>query len=201
MLRLIIGLIVCLSATEIASASGDAERGKTLAVICAGCHGIDGNSLVGTFPSLAGQGARYLVKQMKDIKSGARPVALMAGILDNMNEQDMSDIAEFFESQDILKGKAKQDLVVEGEQIYRWGIKRKGIAACSACHSPTGSGNKAAAYPAVAGQWPEYVTAQLKAFRVKERTNDGDSRTMQDTAMDMSDREIEAVASYIYGLH
>ena len=201
MLRLIIGLIVCLSVTEFAFAAGDADRGKTLTAVCAACHGADGNSAAGTFPSLAGQGAKYLVKQMKDIKSGARPVVLMTGQLNNVSEQDMADIAAYFESQAIKMGTAKQDLVAEGEQIFRWGIQRKGIAACSACHSPTGSGIAAAAFPAVAGQWPEYVTAQLKAFRVNERTNDGESRMMQDTAMDLSDREIDAVASYIYGLH
>ena len=201
MLRITIGLIICLSAVECAFAVGDADRGKTLTTVCAACHGADGNSLAGAFPSLAGQGAKYLVKQMKDIKSGVRPVALMTGQLDNLSDQDMSDIAAYFESQTIKMGTAKQDLVAEGEQIFRWGIKRKGIAACSACHSPTGSGIAAAAFPAVAGQWPEYVTAQLRAFRVEERTNDGESRMMQDTAMDMSDREIEAVSSYIYGLH
>lgn len=201
MLRLIIGLIVCFCITNFALAEGDAGRAKTLTAVCAACHGADGNSLVGTFPSLAGQGAKYLIKQMMDIKSGARPVVLMTGQLDNMSEQDMTDIAAFYEAQPIKMGTAKQDLIVEGEQIFRWGIPRKGIAACSACHSPTGSGIAAAGFPALAGQWPEYTVTQLKAFRVKERTNDGDGRMMQDTAMDLSDREIDAVASYIYGLH
>lgn len=201
MLRLIIGLIVCFCITNVALAEGDAGRGKTLTAVCAACHGADGNSLVGTFPSLAGQGAKYLIKQMMDIKSGARPVVLMTGQLDNMSEQDMTDIAAFYEAQPIKMGSAKQDLIVEGEQIFRWGIPRKGIAACSACHSPTGSGIAAAGFPALAGQWPEYTVTQLKAFRVKERTNDGDGRMMQDISMDLGDREIDAVASYIYGLH
>lgn len=201
MLRLIIGLIGCFCITNVALAEGDPGRGKTLTAVCAACHGADGNSLVGSFPSLAGQGAKYLIKQMMDIKSGARPVVLMTGQLDNMSEQDMRDIAIFFEAQSIKMGSAKQDLIVEGEQIFRWGIPRKGIAACSACHSPTGSGIAAAGFPALAGQWPEYTVTQLKAFRVKERTNDGDGRMMQDISMDLGDREIDAVASYIYGLH
>lgn len=199
--RLIIALSICFSVTSFALAESDAGRGKTLTAVCAACHGADGNSLVGAFPSLAGQGAKYLIKQMEDIKSGARPVVLMTGQLDNMSEQDMTDIAVYYEAQSIKMGTAKQDLVVEGEQIFRWGIKRKGVAACAACHSPTGSGVTAAGFPALAGQWPEYVATQLKAFRVKERTNDGDSRMMQDSAMDLSDREIDAVASYIYGMH
>ena len=199
--RLIIALSICFSVTNFALAESDAGRGKTLTAICAACHGADGNSLVGAFPSLAGQGAKYLIKQMEDIKSGARPVVLMTGQLDNMSEQDMTEIAVYYEAQSIKMGTAKQDLVVEGEQIVRWGINRTGVAACPSCHSPTGSGVTAAGFPALAGQWPEYVATQLKAFRVKERTNDGDSRMMQDSAMDLSDREIDAVASYIYGMH
>jgi len=80
-------------------------------------------------------------------------------------------------------------------------VKRKQIAACTACHSPTGQGNGPAAFPALSGQWPEYTEAQLKAFRSGERTNDGDDQMMRLSAMDLSDREIAAVASYIYGLH
>ncbi len=201
MLRSIIGLIICFFATSFAFADADVGRGKTLITNCSACHGADGNSLAGTFPSLAGQGARYLVKQMKDIKSGTRPVVLMTGQLDNVSEQDMADIAAYFAAQSIKMGTADPALVAAGEQIFKWGIQRKGVAACAACHSPTGSGIAAAGFPSLAGQWPEYVTKQLQAFRVKERTNDGDSHMMQDTAMDLSDQEIEAVASYIHGLH
>jgi cytochrome c553 len=61
-------------------------------------------------------------------------------------------------------------------------------------------GNRAAAFPALSGQWPEYTSAQLKAFRSGERNNDGESRMMRLTAMDLSDKEIEAVSSYLYGL-
>jgi len=84
--------------------------------------------------------------------------------------------------------------------VYRSGVKRKKIAACTACHLPAGEGNNLAGFPALAGQWPEYTMAQLRAFRQGDRHNDGDSKMMRQTAMDLSDDEIEAVASYIYGL-
>ncbi len=205
MLRIIIGLVasVALASVSLAqsgNAEGDAARGQTLTTACAACHGADGNSLAGAFPKLAGQGARYLAKQMTDIKSGARAAVLMTGQLDNMTDQDILDLAAYFSSQTIKTGAAKESLVALGEEIYRAGIKRKGIAACSACHLPTGTGNDAAGFPAVSGQWPEYLVAQLKAFRVGDRHNDGDGRMMRDTAMDLSDAEIEAVSSYIYGL-
>ena len=57
-----------------ALAAGNAEAGKARSVACGACHGADGNSLAPTFPKLAGQHASYLLKQLKDIKSGARSV-------------------------------------------------------------------------------------------------------------------------------
>jgi cytochrome c553 len=200
MLRIIIGLVVSVVLAQYSSADGDAARGQTLTTACAACHGADGNSLTGAFPKLAGQGARYLAKQMMDIKSGVRSAVLMTGQLDNMTDQDIADVAAYFSNQTIQSGAAKESLVAQGEEIYRAGIKRKGIAACTACHLPTGTGNDAAGFPALSGQWPEYVVTQLKAFRVGDRHNDGDGRMMRDTAMDLSDAEIEAVSSYIYGL-
>jgi cytochrome c553 len=183
-----------------ANAGGDAEAGKALTGLCLACHGQDGNSLVGAFPNIAGQTSQYLLKQMLEIKSGARPVPVMTGMLDAMSETDLKNIAAFYESQPAAAGAADPDLVELGETIYRAGVARKGIAACSACHSPTGNGNGPAGFPAVAGQWPEYTTQQLKAFRSGDRHNDGDAEMMRTTAEDMSDKEIAAVSSYLHGL-
>ncbi|MBD3648207.1 MAG: cytochrome c4 [Pseudomonadales bacterium] len=200
MMRVIIGIVLSIAATT-ALAQGDAARGKTLTPVCAACHGPDGNSPAGTFPSLAGQNEGYLVKQLVDIKNGDRVSPQMTGLLDNMSEQDFEDMAAWYASQEPEIGAAKQDLVALGEEIYRAGIARKSIAACTACHSPTGAGNAPASFPALSGQWPEYVEAQLKAFRDGERTNDGEGKMMRDVARDMSDDEIKAVSSYVFGLH
>jgi len=199
MLRILLGIIVLLGSSALL-ADGNAANGKGLITVCAACHGQDGNSPAGAFPKLAGQGEKYLFKQINDIKNGDRSSPTMAGLLDALSEQDIMDIAAYFSSQTIKGGSAKADLVALGETIYRSGVARKSIAACTACHSPTGRGNSAAAFPALSGQWPEYITAQLQAFRNGNRTNDGDSGMMRLTAMDLSDKEIEAVSSYIYGL-
>lgn len=197
--RSILGTVLLLASLA-AAAAGNADRGKELITTCQACHGPDGNSLAGTFPKLAGQNPKYLLKQMHDIMSGARPVPTMAGMLDNMTPQNLEDIAAYYSSQEIEGGAAKPELVELGEEIYRAGVERKQVAACAACHSPTGNGNHAAVFPALAGQWPEYTITQLEAFRSGARQNDGEGGMMRVTAMDLSDDEIEAVASYIYGL-
>lgn len=186
-------------------ASGDAEAGQVKAAMCMGCHGVDGNSLVPTFPKLAGLGHKYLLKQMQDIRDGRRPVALMAGQVDNMTDQDLADIAAFYNAQPRTGGTAEPDKVSLGRKVYLGGIAERQVPACSGCHSPTGNGNGPAGYPALAGQYADYVAAQLKMFRKgyedpAGRTNGGEAKIMRTTAFRMSDMEIEAVASYIEGL-
>ena len=188
-------------------AAGSIEAGATLyAKHCSQCHGKDGNSPAPSFPKLAGQGERYLIKQIKDIKSGARPVPMMAGQTDNLSDQDIADIAAYYASKTSTTGQADPALVEKGEAIYRGGIAERGIPACSACHSPTGAGMAAAGFPSLAGQYAEYTAAQLKAFRAAKdgregRDNDGEAMVMRTIAFKMSDSEIEAVSSFIQGLH
>jgi len=197
--------IACLFAGP-ALAAGNADAGKAKAVACGACHGADGNSPAPTFPKLAGQGEAYLLKQMKDIKNGdpakgGRSVPTMAGQLDALSEQDMADIAAWFASQARSPAAAKKDLVELGESVYRAGIRERGIAACTACHSPAGHGNAPARFPSLGGQHADYIAAALRSFRSEERKNDGDARIMRDVAAHLTDKELEAVSSYASGLH
>jgi cytochrome c553 len=217
--KLLIGLLLVTGCAGFAQAGGDASAGKSKSAACAACHGADGNSLAPTFPKLAGQNERYLLKQLQDIQCGAlaeadqkaqkclpRVVPTMVGQLDNFNDTDLADIAAFFASQTGSGGQAKEAVAAKGEEIYRAGIRAKGVAACTACHSPTGKGNDLAGYPALGGQYADYVAAQLKAFRAAAdglpgRSNDGDTKIMRDVAARLSDSEITAVSSYISGLY
>ena len=184
---------------------GDPAAGEEKTATCAACHGSDGNSLAPSFPKLAGQGEKYLLKQMIDIRDGARPVPTMVGQVDNMTDQDLADIAAYYASQASTVAQADPELLELGESDYRSGILERNVAACTACHSPNGKGNAPAGFPALSGQHPEYIAAQLRAYRKgyedeSGRTNDGDIRIMRTTAFGLSDLEIEAVSSYAAGL-
>lgn len=197
-------VLACLASAPVLAA-GNAAAGKDKAVACGACHGADGNSLAPTFPKLAAQHESYLLKQLRDIKlgdpaAGGRSVPTMAGQLDAMSDQDLQDIAAYFSAQAGSPSAAAKDLIPLGESVYRAGVKEKGVAACTACHSPTGSGNGPAKYPRLGGQHADYIAAQLRAFRNEERMNDGDARVMRDVASRLSDKEINAVASYAAGL-
>ena len=191
--------------------AGDAAAGKGKTLVCSACHGADGNSAAATFPKLAGQNEKYLIKQMMDINSGARPVPTMAGQLDNMSAEDIGNIAAFYAGQTNSGGQTSAELLELGQKVYRAGVSARGVAACAACHSPRGGGNAPAGFPALAGQHADYIADQLRRFRIgaentleqnpAARTNDGDGRMMRDVAAGMSDNQIEAVSSYIAGLH
>src|SRR5690606_12549032 len=132
MKKVIAGMVMAVSMAGLAHAGGDAAAGQAKSATCAACHGADGNSMMGNFPSLAGQGERYLVKQMQDVKSGARAIPEMTGLLDNLSQQDLEDIAPYFASQKGGIGQAKPELVEAGQALYRGGNLANGVAACTA---------------------------------------------------------------------
>ncbi|UVM50564.1 MULTISPECIES: c-type cytochrome [unclassified Pseudomonas] len=201
--KLIVSLLLTVGISGIAHAAGDAAAGQAKAAVCGACHGPDGNSMAPNFPKLAGQGERYLNKQLHDIKSGKRTVLEMTGLLTNLSDQDLADIAAYFASQKGSVGAADPKVVARGEALFRGGDLAKGLPACTGCHSPNGAGNAAAGFPHLGGQHAQYVGKQLADFRKEEggRTNDGDTKPMQSIAKKLSDEDIAAVSSYIQGLH
>lgn len=191
---------------------GNADAGQGKTALCAACHGPTGNAISPLFANLAGQGEKYLFKQLQDIQRGSRPIVEMTGMLAGFNDQDLADIAAYYASQEV-KIAGSSEITSEafgldatamlelGESIYRNGNLETGVPACSGCHSPTGAGNAPAGYPRLGGQSRDYLITQLENFRGNLRTNDGDTRIMRGVAENLSDLEIEAVTNYIAGLH
>ena len=180
---------------------GDAEAGKQLVSACSACHGADGNSLAGIWPSLAGQNYKYLLKQLRLVKSGDREIIEMVGQLDNLSDQDLKDISAFYSVQNNTIGQVEKDKLELGRKLYYSGNLDKGVPACTACHSPRGLGNAPAAYPLLSGQQPDYVSKSLKDYRSGERSNEDPSKIMIAIAYKLDDNEIEALSSFVHGLH
>ena len=203
--KIFVSLLLTLSLCGMAQAAdavvGDAAAGQAKTAVCGACHGPDGNSLAPNFPKLAGQGQRYLLKQLHEIKDGRRVVLEMTGLLTNLNEQDLADIAAYYANQKGSVGAADEKLVARGEALFRGGKLNEGMPACTGCHSPNGIGNAAAGFPHLGGQHADYIKKQLTAFREGERTNDGDTMVMRSIAAKLSNKDIEALSQYIQGLH
>ena len=186
------------------SQQGDADAGRVLAATtCIACHGEDGNTAMPGYPNIAGQNARYLFRQMQLMRDGQRDPKMMGPVLENTTDQDLMDLAAFYAGQASQVGQASREGIELGEAIYRGGILAKQVAACTACHAPDGSGNAHAGFPSLSGQSAAYVVEQLKAYREGQRKTDaGDyDGMMRQTAANMTDGEIAAVANYVLGLH
>jgi cytochrome c553 len=189
----------------IVHAAGNPAAGEAQAATCAACHGQAGAAPIdATYPVLAGQNERYAFRQLQMIRDNQRPIPLMTGILNGKSDQDLADLAAYFAAQPaVVAATDADDATLDlAETIYRGGILAKGVAACSACHSPMGDGNAPAGFPVVAGQARNYTIAQLTAYREGVRaTDEVFGGMMRSIASRLTDTEIAALADYLRGLH
>lgn len=186
-------------------AGPDIAKGQQIASqVCAACHAADGNSPAAANPKLAGQIPEYLHRQLTNFKpqggkKAERENAVMAGMVAALSADDMRNVAAYYASQKLKPAAAKdKELAALGQKLYRGGNPASGLPACAGCHGPAGAGMPAR-FPRIAGQFPEYIDAQLKGFRSGTRANDPNGM-MRGVAAKMSDREIQAVAEYAAGL-
>jgi len=203
MLRLL--ALSALSVVVGTAAAQNAARGQRIAgQVCAACHAADGNSVASANPKIAGQFAEYLQKQLGDFKAQpgkkpARESAIMAPMAANLSDDDIQSLATYFAGQKLRPASAAdKDLAALGQKIWRGGIAASNVPACAGCHGPAGAGIPAQ-YPRLAGQFAEYVAAQLKGFKDGARSNDANG-VMRGVAARMTEREIQAIAQYAAGL-
>jgi cytochrome c553 len=192
--------------------AGDPKAGQTKAGSCAACHSLDGNATDPQYPKLAGQHEQYIWRQLKLFKSGERENAIMMGMSAALTEQDMRDIGAYFGTQKVIAGVADESVIAEGgnagkkfyqvgEKIYRGG--KANVQACAACHGPAGAGVPGPTYPALGGQHASYTVARLSAFRdgMVWGKDKNANVVMSQVAKNLSDEEIQGLASYLQGLH
>jgi cytochrome c553 len=126
----------------------------------------------------------------------------------------MRDIGAYYGSQKIIAGLADESIIADGpnagkkfyevgEKIYRAGNPSTGVPACMACHGPTGAGMPGPTYPALGGQHAAYTTLALTTFHQgmvwgKEKNA---NVIMSQVAKNLTDQEIQGLATYLQGLH
>jgi cytochrome c553 len=190
---------------------GSAEAGAAKAASCVACHGPAGNSGSPDFPKLAGQSSVFTYRSLQALKSGHRQAPVMNPMAAPLSDQDMKDLAAYFAAQKGQPGVASPDAVKVAQPIYRAGDAQRGLPACSACHGPQGHGNAAAGYPRIGGQHAKYAAAMLRKYRMAGAPATGaqsgmpmdqpQTTVMAAVAAKLTDAEIDALASYINGLH
>ena len=172
--------------------------------VCSACHGANGNSTVPAHPTLAGQDAAYLFKQLKEFKSAegkpaVRDNPVMTAITTTLSEEDMKALSLYFSRQTAIAAPPSDEKpATAGKDLWRKGSRERGIPACTGCHGPAGAGVPPQ-YPRLAGQHAEYTELQLKNFTNEERSND-QNRMMRIIAEKLSGKQIKALADYIASL-
>jgi len=188
-------------------ADGDVARGATKATVCSACHGPNGNSTSPEWPRLAAQNAVYIVEQLRLFRSGVRNNPVMKPLASTLSDQDIDDIAVYYEAQTPLGLEADPSYWQAGEALYLRGDRAREVPACVACHGPVGRGNLAAGYPALRAQQSVYVVRQLNDYASGARYTgahpEAASRNgamMFTIARRLSPEQIRDVASYVQGM-
>ena len=118
--------------------AADLKAGEEKAMVCVACHGPGGVSANPDWPSLAGQGQKYIEKQLKDFKSGERPNMVMQPQAGMLSDEDIVNVAAYFAAQTPPQattegaGDNPEELLALGEALYRGGDMSKNIPASPA---------------------------------------------------------------------
>ncbi len=198
-LIMIITALALAAVTGSGLAAGDPAAGQTKSMVCSACHGANGNSGNGDYPSLAGQVPGYIAQQLANFKSGFRSNTIMGGLAQTLTEEDMANLDAWYSSrQSAVYTLADDQLETAqlGEKLYRGGYPPMQVPACMGCHGPAGPGIPPN-FPRLAGQHAEYTEAQLLAFKSEQRR----SEIMSPIAFRLSAEQIRALALYLTALH
>ncbi len=195
----LLAVIAGASLSAYAFAQDSADAGAAKAAVCLACHGPNGNSVNPEWPSLAGQGARYLAEQLKLFRAGKRTNPVMMPLAMGLSDQDIEDLAAYYAAQTPTGLEADLSYWQAGQKLYRAGDTAKEIPACIACHGPVGRGNAPAGYPALRAQHAVYTQKQLMDYAADVRTG-LNADIMRTIAKRMTAEDIRNVASYIQGM-
>ncbi len=185
-----------------AQVKGDIAAGEGKVAMCIGCHGISGYKAsfpeVYRVPKIAGQSARYIGTVLEEYRKGTRKHPSMRGIAGSMSDQDIADVAAYYEALGKVEGATELPAPREpSAQVAQ--LLQKG--ACVSCHGDNYSKPIDPSYPKIAGQYPDYLYAALRAYRDDSHATWGRGNpVMAGMAKQFSDPELKAMARYIGSL-
>ena len=171
--------------------------------MCIGCHGIVGYKSsfpeVYRVPQIAGQTAQYIAAALNAYKTGDRKHPTMRGIAETLTEQDIKDIAVYYQDlgKEDRKPLADQPSREPSPQVAA--LLQK--AACASCHGANFSKPIDPSYPKIAGQYADYLFVALKAYKVENNPAIGrNNGVMGAISKQFSNNELKALANYVGSL-
>jgi cytochrome c553 len=197
---LLIALVATLAGLPSAWAQ-DAKAGEKKIAMCIGCHGIPGYQAsfpeIHKVPMIAGQNAKYIVSALTAYKKGDRKHPTMRGIAASLSDQDMADIAAFYEQQG-KDGEAPAQLAGEPPAAAAELLKKGN---CTSCHGANLSKPIDPSYPKLAGQHADYLYVALKAYQTDKNPQVGrNNAVMMGMARPFTHAELKVLTAYIASL-
>ncbi|HEY9105616.1 MAG TPA: cytochrome c [Roseateles sp.] len=192
-----ISLALAAAFGAVAAQAQDVKAGEKKIAMCIGCHGIVGYQAsfpeIHKVPMIAGQNAKYIVSALQAYAKGDRKHPTMRGIAGSLSDQDMADIAAFYEQQAKLPAVAD---AIPAAPANVAELLTKG--ACVSCHGANFSKPIDPTYPKLAGQHADYLTVALKSYKTDKNANVGRSNgVMAGQVKQFSNAELKAIAAYI----
>ena len=195
------------AAADLPYTHGKAADGAGKSAVCSACHGPNGNSVNPEWPRLAGQSAIYIAEQLRLFRAGVRNNPVMQPLASTLTDQDISDLAVYYEAQTPAGLEADPSYWQSGQALYLRGDAARAVPACVACHGPVGRGNLASGYPALRAQQSVYVVKQLNDYASGSRyTGPNPAAASRNGAMmltlakRLTAEQIRDVASYVQGM-
>lgn len=191
------------AAKPAAPAPAGAKSIEAKVAMCIGCHGIVGYQAsfpeVHKVPKISGQSAKYIVSALNAYKAGDRKHPTMRGIADTLSEQDMNDVAAWYEASGKAEGQAPAEKASKEPNAQVAALLQK--AACVSCHGANFSKPIDPSYPKIAGQHADYMFVALKAYKTENNPGVGRSNgVMGAIAKQFSNAELKALANYVSSL-
>ena len=197
-------LVACATASSVHAqeVKGDAKAGEKKIAMCIGCHGIQGYQAsfpeIYKVPKISGQGAKYIVSALSAYKKGDRKHPTMRGVADNLSDQDMADLAAYYESHGKVDGAMVQVKAVDGSAKAAELVKK---GACVSCHGDNFSKPIDPSYPKIAGQYGDYLFVALKAYKTDNNPKVGRANgIMGGVVKQFSNAELKELAGYVSAL-
>ncbi len=181
---------------------GDAKKGEGKIALCIGCHGIIGYQAsfpeIHKVPKISGQGAKYIASALNAYKKGERKHPTMRGIADSLTDQDIADVAAYYEASGVVAGAAAPAKAADGSAKAMELVAKGG---CASCHGDSFNKPIDPTYPKIAGQHSDYLFVALKAYKTEGNPKIGRANAiMGGMVKQFSNAELKELAQYIGSL-
>ncbi len=194
--------LAALQSTFAQEVKGSAAAGEKKVAQCIGCHGITGYRAsfpeIYRVPMIFGQGEKYIISALGAYKRGERKHPTMRGVVDNLGDQDIADLAAYYSTTSTPSHSPSASGNAVNVQAALELVKKGG---CQACHGENFNKPVDPLYPKVAGQYPDYLAVALKSYKTDGSAVVGRGNAiMGGMVKQFSNAELRVIAAYVASL-